>query len=236
MTAPGSGLKWPGPRGRLPVWIVAGLVLDAALWTPVALTSQGSVAARLAMVTVLCWSHLYCLPVLFLSPGRSLAATILGLLKGAFFVICAILIGSIAGFAAAFILGMPLLLLAFIIAKITGPVARPDVVVLSIWLDGCVFLGGIAAASAAAVFAQEEPHGPFLPKIRYITLSGAIASTALMPIPHSDIFFPMPEFALYPRGTTTQSYLALMLIALPGLVLSRPASPSHATGEPPPTT
>lgn len=213
MVSPSAGSRGSRQQVRWQIWIGAGVPADLLLWSLVPRVSSPAWGPRLLMVLLLCWTQVFALPTVLFGDGRSFGATIAQMLKGTVLAIAAVIVGFMAGAVAACFFGMTILGLTMI-HTLSG---WADTLCVVIWLYGSIVLGGIAAASVAAIFATNDYRGPAQPKVRYFAASGAIASVALMPT---------GPLKLEEGGW--QSYLVLSLIAIPGLLLTRPKGPAAA--------
>ena len=201
-------------------WIGAGLLLDAVLWAPFCQIGRAPFSSGLIMATLLCWSHVFLLPPIFVGRGLPVSALIGGALKGAFFSPLLIFLGLCAGFMSLYFGAVVLGSLSLLLVGRPFPAWLSSI--LTIWFCACVALGGAIAGACAGLVTRDELVVP-APAFWRLALGGGMASIVMVPLA-------LPV-------SVAESFVVLLLAALPSLVLFRPKptapiSTAHrATGE-----
>jgi hypothetical protein len=188
-------------------WIARGLALDALLWLPACRWDLDGWWPRAWLVSLLCWSHLFILPALFLDPDRSPERLAAVALRGVWATALADVLAVVTGFVAFWVLvaaGLGLMAQGSLPEQ-----ADPR-------LAGALYVtpfaaAGIVGALSAMKHAMRTQHW----RIRFhrglIALGGAIAACVFC--------FP---FAPHPDNRIAHDYLVLAALALPALLLTRP--------------
>ena len=188
-------------------WIASGLALDAALWLPACRWDLDGWWPRVWLVSLLCWSHLFLLPALFLDPDRSPERLAAVALRGALATAVAEALAVAAGVVTFWVL-----LFGGLGWMAQGPV--PDGA--GRWLAMGLFLAPFAAGGiVGALLAARQAVRAQRWRIRFrpvpVAMGGVIAAGALC--------FP---YVQHPVGVMAHGYFALACLALPGLLLTRP--------------
>jgi rhodanese-related sulfurtransferase len=159
----------------------------------------------LIMATLLCWSHIFLLPPIFVGRGLPVSALIGGALKGVFFSPLLIFLGLCAGFMSLFLGAVVSESLSLLLVGRPFPIWLNSI--LATWFCACVALGGAIAGACAGLVARDELVVP-APAFWRLALGGGMASIVMVPLA-------LPV-------SVTESFVLLLVSALPSLVLFRP--------------
>ena len=196
-----------GPFLSWRAWIALGLAVDALLWAPACRVGLAFWEPRLWMAMLMCWSHLFFLPALFLDPDHSPERLVRVALRGAVRTAAATVLGAIAGL----VTGIGLFISLALADSGRAPGVVNSFTLLDLWVFGSFATGGVIAALCGARLARGfrgEATGP--DRVR-VAFSGAIASLLLS------------GPALWsPKGGPGESFAVLFSLALPCLILARP--------------
>ena len=187
-------------------WIGMGLALDAGLWAPFSQMTRAPISLSLLMATLLCWSHIFLLPPIFLGRGMPAFALIGSMVRGLGYCLIYIFLGGCAGFISACI-GM--ILISLCLPLMGSPFSILLDIVSAMYLIACVGLGGAIAVAGAGLVAEGELRIP-APAFWRLAVGGALASVVLVAVPYA-----------IADGSGPGSFLALGLAALPSLLLFR---------------
>jgi hypothetical protein len=181
------------------------------LWTPFSRISRTPFWSGLTMAALLCWYHLFLLPLLFAVRGQPRAKVVSTLLKWGIFGAIFSCIGVALGMFVAVLLVFTSLGLLTAFGRPLWPETSPFLMVL-LTADYCACLAPRAAATgilAGLVAKNELPAN--VPGIWRIALGAAMASIMMTP------WLPI---------NLLDGLMLLLIAALPSLILFRPTAPT----------
>jgi hypothetical protein len=205
-----------GPAVPWRRWIGAGLFLDAALWAPFSQMTRTPFLFGLIMATLLCWSHVFLLPLIFLGRGLPRSTLVGGALKGAIFSPFLVSLGAFVSFIS---VCFGAALISWFLQPFRHPIPEWVNMIAIPYYLACMAMGGATAGACAGLVARDELIVP-APTFTRLALGAAMASIVMVPWP-----------ALSVAGSIGESFLLLLLASLPSLVLFRPNPRSAPTSE-----